>query len=164
MNTTNESFLDQIEWKVLPFESLDIHQLYAALRLRNDVFVVEQNCMYADLDGKDQASWHILGYDNQHLVAYARLIPAGISYPETSIGRVVTHPDYRKHRLGTALMRQSISWIQNKWPQQPIKISAQYHLKNFYETFGFEQVSEPYDDAGIPHIAMRLAGQMVRSI
>lgn len=154
MVVAQADFLAQVRWVIQPFQAFDLEQLYEALRLRSDVFVVEQNCMYADLDGKDQHSWHVLGYAGDQLVAYARLIPPGISYEMSSIGRVVTHANFRHHRLGTALMEQCIAWIAQQWPGEAIKISAQYHLKKFYNRFGFEQVSDPYDDAGIPHIAM----------
>jgi len=151
---TLQNFLSRIHWQILPYQSVEKEQLYNCLRLRSDVFVVEQGCMYADLDGKDQDSWHVFGTYEGALIAYARLLPAGVSYTEVSIGRVVTHASYRKHRLGTALMQQCMEWIILNWPNTAIKISAQHHLLAFYSTFGFEPVGEVYDDAGIPHIAM----------
>ena len=138
------------------FADLTLHELYAAMALRQEVFVVEQDCPYLDADGKDQASWHVLGHDVAgQLVAYTRLVPRGISYEKyPSIGRVVTSPGVRGTGAGKALMWASIEWAERLWPGEAIKISAQTHLKKFYEEMGFEQSGEGYLEDGIPHIPM----------
>lgn len=129
--------------------------LYKIIQLRMEVFVVEQTCYYQDLDDKDEGSFHLMGWDRDQLIAYSRLLPRGLSYPNAaSIGRVVTHPDHRGMGLGKELMELSIKYCQEKWPDDPVKISAQTYLKKFYEGFGFEQCGEGYLEDGIPHIPM----------
>ena len=150
VNTT-----DRIDWKLSTFKRLDIMILYKILQLRSEVFIVEQTCYYQDLDDKDEGSLHLMGWDRGHLVAYSRLLPKGISYPmSSSIGRVVTHSDYRGQGLGKELMQLSIKHCEEQWPGDPIKISAQTYLKEFYEDFGFTQCGEGYLEDGIPHIPM----------
>jgi ElaA protein len=144
-----------IFWKCKPFDALSPHELYAIVRLRNEVFVVEQNCVFQDADDKDQKCFHLEGYIGDHLAAYARLVPAGISYPNyISIGRVITSPAYRRSGTGKALMKQAIEYCYQLFNKQPIKIGAQHHLKSFYESLGFVQSSDVYDEDGIPHIEM----------
>ena len=145
----------QIHWTLKKFEDLTPHQLYAALQLRNEVFVVEQNCVFQDADDKDQASHHLLGYINDKLVAYTRLVPPGVIYDEPSIGRVVTLPSVRGSGAGKMLMQESIDKVYDLFGREPIKIGAQLYLKKFYEGFGFLQISEAYLEDGIPHIYMR---------
>ena len=145
----------QIHWTLKKFEELTPHQLYAVLQLRIEVFVVEQNCPFQDADDKDQASYHLLGYVNNKLVAYTRLVPPGVSYDEPSIGRVVTSPSVRRTGAGKELMRESIQKVYDLFGKQPIKIGAQLYLKNFYESLGFAQIGESYLEDGIPHIYMR---------
>jgi len=145
----------QIHWTLKKFEDLTPHQLYAALQLRNEVFVVEQNCVFQDADDKDQASHHLLGYINDKLVAYTRLVPPGVIYDEPSIGRVVTLPSVRGSGAGKMLMQESIDKVYDLFGGEPIKIGAQLYLKKFYEGFGFLQISEAYLEDGIPHIYMR---------
>lgn len=144
----------QIQWLLKTFEELTPYQLYAILQLRGEVFVVEQNCVFQDADDKDQSSYHLMGFDNNKLVAYTRLVPPGKIYEEVSIGRVVTSPSVRRSGAGKELMKQSIAAIYNLFGVQPIKIGAQLYLKQFYASFGFEQVSEVYLEDGIPHIYM----------
>src|ERR1043165_6941410 len=144
-----------IFWKCKPFEALSPHELYAIMRLRNEVFVVEQNCVFQDADDKDQKCFHLYGYHDDKLVAYARLVPAGISYPKyISIGRVITSPTHRKGGIGKALMEQAVEYCYRLFNKQSIKIGAQFHLKKFYESFGFMQSSDVYVEDGIPHIEM----------
>ena len=143
-----------INWKCKTFEELDVHELYAILRLRSEVFVVEQNCVFLDMDDKDQVSWHVCGWQSGQLIGYTRLVPAGLSYPEASIGRVVTAASARGGGLGRELMKQSIDLLYKVWGKQSIRLGAQLHLKKFYESFGFEQSSEIYIEDGIPHIEM----------
>ncbi|GAA4733217.1 GNAT family N-acetyltransferase [Flavisolibacter ginsenosidimutans] len=145
----------QIHWILKKFEELTPHQLYAALQLRNEVFVVEQNCVFQDADDKDQASYHLLGCINDKLIAYTRLVPPGVIYDEPSIGRVVTSPSVRGSGAGKMLMQESINKVYDLFGGKPIKIGAQLYLKKFYEGFGFSQISEAYLEDGIPHIYMR---------
>lgn len=147
-----------ISWKIIPFSELTLEQLYAILKLRAEVFVIEQNCIYEDHDDKDQKCHHVLGIDEEtnELVAYSRLIPPGISFEEASIGRVLTSRKYRKNKFGIALMSQNIAFMQTLYPNQNIRIGAQTYLLKFYESFGFVAQDEPYDEDGIEHIEMLL--------
>jgi ElaA protein len=142
------------QWLLKKFEALTPFELYAILQLRNEVFVVEQNCVFQDADDKDQTSWHLMGMQDDKLVAYTRLVPPGVSYAEPSIGRVVTSPQVRGTGIGKELMQRSIDECYRLFGQQPIKIGAQYYLKQFYGSLGFAQVSEIYLEDGIEHIYM----------
>ena len=130
------------------------HEVYALLRLRNEVFVVEQRCVYLDTDNIDQECHHLMIYEGDDLAAYTRLIPAGISYAEMSIGRVVSSPSYRGTGIGKQLMAASIEACKKLYGEGNIKIGAQFYLKRFYESFGFIQCSDVYDEDGIEHIKM----------
>ena len=150
-----------IEWVCKKFELLSPDELYAILKLRNEVFIVEQNCVYQECDDKDQHSFHFMGWSAEllsaqqnKLIAYTRLIPANVSYNEISIGRVVTSPSIRRTKVGKQLMEKSIEKIHELFGIQPIKISAQRYLKNFYESLGFVQISGVYMEDGIEHIKM----------
>ncbi len=146
----------QLNWILKKFDELTPAELYSIMQLRNEVFVVEQNCVYQDADDKDQASLHFCGWDHEKLVAYTRIIPPGISYHEASIGRVVTSPAYRKTGAGRQLMLESISRTFDQFNCTTIKIGAQLYLKKFYQSLGFIQSSEQYLEDGIPHIEMIL--------
>lgn len=142
-------------WKLKSFEALSNTELYNILSLRMEVFVVEQNCPYQDADGKDLKSFHLMGFDEKgNLIAYARIVPAGISFKEVSIGRVVSSPKVRGTGAGQALMQKSIEVIYQKYGTVPIHIGAQLYLKKFYESFGFTKISEEYLEDNIPHIEM----------
>jgi ElaA protein len=143
-----------IQWTLKKFNELTPNEVYAALQLRNEVFVVEQNCVFQDADDKDQASFHLLGCHQNRLVAYTRLVPPGVIYEEPSIGRVVTSPSVRGSGAGKELMKESIEKSYELFDIKPIKIGAQLYLKKFYEGFDFYQVSDPYIEDGIPHIYM----------
>lgn len=143
-----------MNWIVKPFDSLTPHELYAVLQLRTEVFVVEQDCVYQDMDNKDQQCFHLMGWQDDHLLAYTRLVPPGLSYNEPSIGRVVTSPSSRGTGLGKTLIEKSITEIFNLYGKGPIKIGAQLYLKKFYESFDFEQTGDVYDEDGIDHIKM----------
>lgn len=130
------------------------HELYAILRLRTEVFVVEQACIFQDMDNKDQLSYHLMGWENNNLVAYTRLVPPGIFYQEASIGRVVTSPAVRSNGIGKLLMEKSIEQTIHLYGKTPIKLGAQLYLKKFYESLGFRQTSDIYDEDGIDHIEM----------
>lgn len=136
------------------FDELTNHELYDMLRLRSDVFVVEQNCPYLDLDNKDQKSFHLLYYVDNELAGVTRLLPTGLSYNEISIGRVVIARSHRGLGLGAKLMEASITGCEEKFGKGPIRISAQYHLSKFYQSLGFVEQGEVYDEDGIPHIGM----------
>lgn len=143
-----------ITWQLKKFDSLTPYELYAILRLRTEVFVVEQACIFQDMDNKDQLSYHLMGWKNDTLVAYTRLVPPGVSYDEASIGRVVTSPAERGSGIGKLLMEKSIEQIIQLYGKTPIKLGAQLYLKKFYESLGFRQTSDIYDEDGIDHIQM----------
>ncbi|MDF2380275.1 GNAT family N-acetyltransferase [Nostoc ellipsosporum NOK] len=144
-----------IRWMLKTFQELTNDELYAALRLRTEVFVVEQQCIFQDMDNKDQPCHHLLGWQDGQLAACTRIVPPGLSYDNyPSIGRVVTSPAARGQGVGRILMEESIRVTEQLYGKQPIRIGAQLYLKKFYESFGFEQTSEVYDEDGIDHIEM----------
>jgi ElaA protein len=146
--------MQAIVWECKLFDELSNHQLYSILQLRNEVFVVEQNCPYQDADNKDQKSYHLMGWIGEDLAAYVRLLPKGVSYDFISIGRVVTSPKYRNTGAGKALMNEAIDRCNALFGKQPIKIGAQLYLQKFYNDLGFNQTSEMYLEDNIPHIEM----------
>lgn len=148
----------KVTWSLKKFEELTPLELYAILQLRNEVFVVEQNCAYQDADNKDLLSFHFMGWSDNKLVAYTRIIPPGISYEEASIGRVVNSPSVRGDGIGRSLMLQSISQLYSLFGNVPIKIGAQLYLQKFYTSLGFIQSSEVYLEDGIEHIEMTKEG------
>lgn len=141
-------------WICKTFDALTVNELYCILKLRSEVFVVEQNCVYLDADGKDSGSHHLCGWLHNQLVAYCRILPPGVSYPEASIGRVLTHIAHRKNDLGKHLMRRAIKQTYTLHNVQSIKIGAQQYLLAFYTNLGFQAVGEPYLEDNIPHISM----------
>jgi ElaA protein len=145
-----------ITWYHKHFKDLNTTELYQILQLRNEVFIVEQNCPFQDLDDKDFKCYHLMGFDtdSQKVMAYTRIVPAGVSYEEASIGRVVTSPLARKGGIGKVLMQKSIELLEELYGGVSVKIGAQLYLKKFYESFGFEQVEEVYLEDGIEHILM----------
>ena len=145
----------EIHWKIKSFEDLSVYELYAVLRLRSEIFVVEQNCVYLDLDGKDKKGLHLLGEFEGKIVAYSRLFKPGISFDNASIGRVVVDAHYRDRKWGHELMREAIAGIQLHFGESKITIGAQLYLKKFYESHGFIQTSEMYLEDDIPHIEMK---------
>lgn len=146
----------QITYQAIGFQKLSLEQLYTLLRLRAEVFVVEQNCPYQDLDDKDFQAMHLMGLaEDGRLAAYTRLLPKGVSYPAyASIGRVITAPFARGKGLGRPLMEQSLRLLFANYGHQPVKISAQAHLQEYYGSVGFVGVGDLYDEDGIPHRAM----------
>jgi len=144
--------------KCLPFYQLNLDEFYAMMALRQEVFIVEQNCPYLDADGKDQDGWHVMGFDkNNEMIAYTRLLPKGISYEKyASIGRVVSSQKARGTGVGKKIMQASIDWSQRLFPNEKIKISAQTYILEFYKNLGFEPVGEEYLEDDIPHIGMIL--------
>ena len=145
-----------MEWTIKKFTELTTTELYTLLRLRSEVFVVEQDCVYPDLDGKDFPALHVMAWEGDTLMAYTRILPPGISYDEASIGRVVTAPIARNTGLGRVLMEKTIAYTRKAYPGSAIRISAQEHLKGFYSSLGFTVMSETYLEDGIPHIEMLL--------
>lgn len=143
-----------LNWILKKFDDLTIHELYAILQLRSEVFVIEQNCVYHDPDGKDQVAWHLMGMQNSKLVAYTRILPPGISYADPAIGRVVTSPAARRSGLGRELMLRSIEQCEMLFGKTSITLGAQLYLKKFYESLGFFISSDEYIEDGIPHVAM----------
>ncbi|PRY05686.1 ElaA protein [Pontibacter ummariensis] len=137
-----------------PFAGLTPFELYEMLRLRSDVFVVEQNCVFLDQDNLDQMCYHLLVYKGDALEATARLVPPGLSYPEMSIGRIVTSSRVRGTGVGKKLVDRAVAECHHLFGVGPIKIGAQLYAKKFYEAFGFVQSSDVYDEDGIDHIKM----------
>ena len=148
-----------ITWQLEKFEQLSPADMYAAMQIRQRVFVVEQNCAYLDADGSDQRAMHLLGWRGEgrarRLIAYARIFPPRIKYAEASIGRVVTHPDVRGSGVGRELMTEAIRLTEATGWGREIRIAAQMYLERFYEGFGFKRVSEPYLEDDIWHVDMR---------
>lgn len=144
-----------IQWKIKAFENLSVNELYDILRLRSEIFVVEQNCVYLDPDGKDKLGLHLFGEFEGKIVAYSRLFKAGISFVNSSIGRVTVDATYRDRKWGHDLMRESIAGIKLHFGESKITIGAQLYLKKFYESHGFVQISEMYLEDDIPHIEMK---------
>ena len=136
------------------FNELTTRELYAILQLRSEVFVVEQNCVYQDIDNKDQQCHHVMLLDGNELMAYARLVPPGLSFTEMSIGRVLTSPEGRGLGAGRKLMNGAIDGCYKLFGKGAVKIGAQAYLTKFYASLGFEAASEIYDEDGIPHITM----------
>ena len=144
-----------IQFKTKPFSELSPNELYEMLQLRSEVFVVEQNCAYQDIDGKDQKAIHVLGYSDGILVAYSRLFKPKDYFEHASIGRVIVKASHRDKKLGHKLMRVSIDAITTLFQETKITISAQFYLQKFYESHGFIVVGESYLEDDIPHIEMK---------
>ncbi|WP_323787479.1 GNAT family N-acetyltransferase [Psychroserpens sp.] len=140
--------------KIKTFQELTTQELYDLLQLRSEVFVVEQDCVYQDIDGKDQKAIHVIGYKGKNVVAYTRLFKPGYYFEEASIGRVVVKHSERHHQYGYDIMNASIEAVKNYYHTDTIKISAQTYLKRFYNNLEFFEVGEEYLEDGIPHIAM----------
>jgi ElaA protein len=144
-----------LEWKIKRFEELSTKELYDLLQLRSEVFIVEQNCVYQDIDGKDQKALHLIGEYELEIVAYARLFRAGDYFEQASIGRVVIGTKHRDKKWGHELMVQAIKAIKYYFMSNNITISAQLYLKKFYESHGFVATSSTYLEDDIPHIQMK---------
>lgn len=147
----------QIKWILKPFARLTPEELYRLLRLRSQVFVVEQRCLYLDEDDKDQLAFHLMGMQEGRLVACSRLFKPGDYFQEASVGRIVSAPEVRGRGIGKMLMAQTIEIAHRLYGPVPIRIAAQYYLKAFYESFGFQQAGERFLEDGIAHIEMLLA-------
>ena len=146
-----------IQWEVKPFRQLSVDKLFEVLQLRVDVFVVEQQCAYRELDDHDRhpETRHLSGHNESgQLIAYARLLSPGLRFPEVNLGRFVVKADFRKQGVGHQLLQAALKEISGCWPKTPIRISAQDYLQAFYEQYGFLRVSEVYLEDGIPHVEM----------
>ena len=136
------------------FEELTTQELYSILRLRSEIFVVEQNCVYQDMDNKDQKALHVLGFKNGEIVAYTRVFKPGDYFKYASIGRVIVLQKERKHKYGNDIMNASIKGVKDHFNETNIMIGAQCYLKKFYNNLGFYEIGEEYLEDGIPHIHM----------
>jgi ElaA protein len=145
-----------IEIEVKKFNELSLEELYSLLQLRSEVFIVEQNCVYQDLDGKDYKSLHVIAKENNKIIAYSRLFNKGQYFKQASIGRVLVAKNQRHLSYGSEIMKASINAIQDSYNTREIKISAQLYLKEFYNSFGFKATGSSYLEDGIPHIGMIL--------
>ncbi|MDH3994377.1 MAG: GNAT family N-acetyltransferase [Gammaproteobacteria bacterium] len=142
------------QWETTEFAELSLLQLYALMRLRQAVFVVEQASIYLDLDNLDQAATHMLCWEGDELLAYQRCLAPGTSYPESALGRIVVAPEGRGRDLGRELVRRGLSYNLRRWPKTDIRINAQAYLEGFYGDLGFTADSDEYIEDGIPHIQM----------
>jgi ElaA protein len=145
-----------MSWKLKSFNELSTSELYAILQERTLVFVVEQECPYLEVDGKDLHSYHLYREENGEVTAYARLLPPGVSYKEASIGRVFVKSEYRGKGLAGELLKRGLDFIHNELGEMTVKIQAQEYLREFYGSFGFQAITDTYLDDGIPHIDMLL--------
>lgn len=145
-------------WRFARLDGLTAREVHDILQARSAVFVVEQACVFQDMDGADPESWHLFARLDGALAAYCRIVPAGLKYAEPSIGRVITTAAARGTGLGRALLAESLARAAALWPGTPIRIGAQRYLERFYGDFGFVQASEPYDEDGIAHIEMLRPG------
>ncbi|WP_347554696.1 GNAT family N-acetyltransferase [Robbsia sp. KACC 23696] len=150
-----------IEWYCKRFDELTVKELYSVLEARSTVFVVEQRCVYMDIDGRDETARHLFARDSSlpaaPLVAYARLFGPDDESKDARIGRVLTVSEFRDRGLGKILMQKALQQVEDLWPGVPVRLNAQQYLRVFYESFGFSKVSGPYLEDGIPHLDMRRA-------
>lgn len=145
-----------VDWQIKPYRELTLNEFHDIISLRIKVFVVEQDCPYQDLDGKDRKSYHLIARNGQgNVVGTARILPPGVSYPECSIGRVVIDEEVRGHGLGHTLMQECMDYALLEFGNSPIVISAQKHLENYYGTHGFASTGKDYLEDGIPHVEMK---------
>lgn len=144
-----------MDWQFARFDDLSPHALYAMLQARQDVFVLEQQCLFADLDNADKDAHHLLGWRDGRLVVYLRIFAPGLKHDDVAIGRVLSTREVRRTGAGRDLMGEGIRRAESLYPGVRIRIGAQLYLEKFYESFGFTTVSEPYDEDGIPHVEMR---------
>lgn len=146
--------MEQIEWSVKRFDELTLEELYAILKVRSEVFVVEQQCCYLDLDSLDQISLHLFTKHKNEILAYCRIVPKGIRFADICISRVITAPKARRSGLGRALIKQATHYITEELGEETIRLSGQAYLQNFYESLGFQTASGRYLEDNIPHYEM----------
>ncbi len=143
-----------LAWQVARFDTLSAHEMYALMQLRSDVFVVEQNCVFLDMDGRDHQALHLMAWEGDTLVACARCFAPGVQFDEASIGRIATRLTARGNGLGHLLVKKAIELVTSTWGTQPIRIGAQARLKRFYQEHGFDDMGLPYVEDGIDHLEM----------
>ena len=146
--------MKEITWKIKPFPQLSAGEVYEMLKIRQEVFIVEQTCYYLDADGYDQKAVHVWGEKDGEIVAYCRIFGCGIKYPEASLERVLTHPNYRNYGLGKILLRIAIGSVEARFRTPSLRISAQDYLLKFYSEFGFQDTGKKYLEDDIPHTEM----------
>lgn len=142
------------QWQVLSFDELSTTQLYKIMQLRQRVFVVEQDCIFLDLDGLDQEAFHILCWRGNELIAYQRSLPPGCGFPDSALGRITVAPEARGLSLGRELVQRGLDYNFSSWPDHDIQIGAQVYLESFYSSLGFVSCNDEYIEDGIPHIHM----------
>jgi ElaA protein len=147
-----------LEWRWKSFDALSAREVYSILEARSAVFVVEQQCVYRDIDGIDEGAWHLAAYDAAgRLAGYLRVLLPDAQEPDVRIGRVLTTAAFRGTGLGNVLLARALEHIRAQWPETPVSLHAQAHLQRFYGAFGFTPSSDVHDDDGIPHVWMRIA-------
>lgn len=150
----------KLTWQYLAFSDLTPAQLYAILKVRSEVFVVEQNCVYLDMDGADSQCMHLIAWtDDNQLAAYLRVVPPGLKFIEASIGRVITSKIVRGQGVGKQLITKGLAQLQMSYPDQAVRIGAQQYLEKFYQSFGFATCSDMYLEDDIAHVEMLLAAK-----
>lgn len=147
MNNGSET----ISWTIKRFDELTLGELYEILKLRSEIFVLEQDCVYQDMDDKDYSAWHLFLKQDDIIAAYLRILPEGVSYDETAIGRVIVKRDFRKRGISKRMMQMAIDFIENDLKKDAIRLSGQAYLCGFYENLGFRKVSDVYLEDGIDH-------------
>lgn len=153
--------MKELIWKIKTFDELSTKELYDVLKIRQEVFIVEQTCYYLDADGYDEMAVHIWAEREGNVLAYCRIFDLGIKYHEASIGRVLTHPDHRKLRLGKILVKLALSTIESRFRTNEVRISAQDYLLAFYSEFGFVETGKKYLEDDIPHTEMLKSHQLI---
>lgn len=149
-----------VDWSIKHYRDLSLNDFHDIISLRIQVFVVEQNCPYQDLDGKDKKSYHLVARNGMgDVIATARILPPGLAYPDCAIGRVVIHEEWRGQGLGHSLMDECMNYALLEFGNSPITISAQKHLENYYAQHGFVSTGKEYLEDGIPHVEMRYIPQ-----
>ena len=143
-----------LEWHIHDWASLPKEDLHDILALRVNIFVVEQDCPYPEIDGKDRQSWHLYAKEGVTLAGYLRIVEAGVAYDELAIGRVVVDERFRGKALGHLLMERAMRFIEEKWGPQSVRLGAQDHLRGYYGAHGFKVASDMYLEDGIPHVEM----------
>ena len=143
-----------MKYEIKEFNNLNIEELYQILKVRCEVFIVEQQCPYQDIDEKDKKSYHLMVKNNNEIIGYLRIIEKNVSYDEISIGRVLVKKEYRKNKVAQNMMKEAILFIEKELGEETIRISAQKYLINFYKNLGFKETSEEYLEDDIPHIEM----------
>ena len=142
-----------IKWQIKHYDALSKDELYSILKFRIGIFMLEQNSIYEDIDNQDQSATHFLGHDNSHLIAYGRVNLDSKNHVAT-IRRICVHQDYRNQKLGKAIMKNIIEYLDQQKNLEYVELNAQHHLQNFYEKLGFQVASDPYDDGGVMHVRM----------